>query len=78
MAGSYRHITNSDGSFRGVEQLDNMNDAYEALKECYDMIRWLSGGGDRDRIAAAWFHGHFRRVNPRANVRFERKFWDDE
>jgi hypothetical protein len=39
MAGSYRHITNGDGSFRGVELLDNLGDACEALEECYDMIR---------------------------------------
>jgi hypothetical protein len=44
MAGSYRHVTNDDGSFRGTNLLDHMGDAYEALDECHRMIRWLARG----------------------------------
>ena len=39
MAGSYRHITNDDGSYRGVDLLDNLGDADEALEECVAMIQ---------------------------------------
>ncbi len=44
MAGSYRHITNDDGTFAGTALLDHMGDAYEALEECHHMITVLSGG----------------------------------
>lgn len=59
MAGSYKHIVNDRNEFRGVELLDHLGDAYEALEECYDMIQYLTGG-DRRRIHEAWLHGHIR------------------
>lgn len=56
MAGSYLHCikVHKDGtySFRGVEMLDGLGDAYEALEEMFDMIEFLSGG-DRQRILEA-------------------------
>lgn len=55
MAGSYSHITNEDGSFRGIDLIDNMGDAYEALEECYGMIQWLGRGSKQD-IAEAEKH----------------------
>jgi len=71
MAGSYKHIVNSDGSFRGTHLLDHMGDAFEALQECYDMIQWLSerlvkaSGGVHSRsevIASASVLGHLVKV----------------
>jgi hypothetical protein len=53
MAGSYRHVTKDDGSFRGTGLLDNSRDVYEALEECIAMINELSGG-DRAKIHEAW------------------------
>lgn len=42
MAGSYRHIVNHDGSFRGIELIDNLGDALEALQDCYEIIQRLT------------------------------------
>lgn len=52
MAGSYSHITNDDGTFRGADLLDHLGDAYEALEECYGMI-WYLADGDADRVEEA-------------------------
>lgn len=78
MAGSYRHITNADGSFRGADLIDNLGDAYEALEECYDMIQQLTGG-DKKKIHKAWLEGHFKKRCPPENLpmaTFER-FWEE-
>jgi len=40
MAGSWNHIVTKRGQFRGVELIDNLGDADEALEECYGMV-WL-------------------------------------
>jgi hypothetical protein len=52
MAGSYKHIVNHNNEFIGVELLDHLGDAYEALEECYWMIKYLSGG-DKTKIFEA-------------------------
>lgn len=53
MAGSYRHCTNDDGTFRADGQLiDNMGDAHEACEMMHWLIRHLSGG-DEQKIRAA-------------------------
>lgn len=56
MAGSYHHCiqTLKDGTirFRGVELIENLGDAYEALEEMFDMIEFLSGS-DKQRILDA-------------------------
>jgi hypothetical protein len=47
MAGSFDHIAvmrHGELRFRGVELLDDMGDAYEAIEEMFDMIEHLSGG----------------------------------
>jgi hypothetical protein len=44
MAGSYRHTINDDGTFRGVDLLDHLGDAFEALEEMYGMIWYLADG----------------------------------
>ncbi len=53
MAGSYRHITTKNNEFIGIDLIDNLGDAYEALEECFLMIDNLSGG-DKQRIFEAW------------------------
>lgn len=40
MAGSWGHITDDQGRFRGLGTVENLGDAYEALEECYGMV-WL-------------------------------------
>lgn len=52
MAGSYRHIADPDNKFRGIDLIDNLGDAHEALEECYDIIEFLSGG-DKQTIYEA-------------------------
>lgn len=52
MAGSYRHITDSKNNFIGVDLLDHMGDAYEALEECWHIINILSEG-DKNKICEA-------------------------
>lgn len=49
MAGSYRHIVTKDNKFKGVKNIDNLGDAYEALEECYEFIQILTGG-DKEKI----------------------------
>jgi hypothetical protein len=43
MAGSYKHTVNSKNGFIGVDLLDNLGDAWEALEECHWMIKHLTG-----------------------------------
>lgn len=59
MAGSYLMVTNSDGTFRGSELLENLGDASEAVEEMWDMIEWLTGG-DKFKIHCAHI-GHLRK-----------------
>lgn len=78
MAGSYRHITNPDGTFRGTELLDNLGDAHEALEECYEMIQYLTKG-NRRHVFEAWLHGYAIRHCPPENrpmFTFSR-FWNE-
>ena len=60
MAGSYRHITEDDGSLSGPEdhRLDNLGDAYEAIEEMYGMIWWLADG-DPKRVNQAHLNWDF-------------------
>lgn len=44
MAGSFHHLIDKDLKFRGLDLIDNLGDAHEALEECYDMIMHLTGG----------------------------------
>ena len=55
MAGSYGHIVDEKGRFLGTQLIDHLGDAYEALEECYLMIRYLSGD-DPNRIEGARAH----------------------
>lgn len=69
MAGSYKHVVNDDGTFRGVDLLDHMGDAYEAVEEMYGMI-WFLADGDDARVETArqnWQIGFDR--SPGRNVR---------
>jgi hypothetical protein len=52
MAGSLNHITSDDGEFIGIDLIDNLGDAYEALEDCFHLIAILSGG-DKDKINTA-------------------------
>ena len=55
MAGSYKHCTNEDGSFRSedfTDLIENLGDAYEACEEMHWMINYLAGG-DKTKIEEA-------------------------
>jgi hypothetical protein len=52
MAGSYHHIVDEKNEFQGVDLLDNLGDAHEALEECHFMIKHFSGG-DLNKIFEA-------------------------
>ena len=43
MAGSLNHIVGDDGHFT-MSTIENMGDAHEALHECFEIIRAMSGG----------------------------------
>lgn len=49
MAGSYKHIVDENNQFIGIDLIDNLGDAYEALEECYEYIQILTGG-DKELI----------------------------
>lgn len=50
MAGSFNHIVDSNEGFT-MEYIENLGDAEEALRECFDLITIL--GGNHDRISLA-------------------------
>jgi len=89
VAGSYRHVTNSDGSYRGIDLLDNLGDASEAIEEMWQMIAYLSKEfaelddiepDQRHLIHEAWRYGVERPPENTANESicgFD-SFWDDE
>jgi hypothetical protein len=52
MAGSYGHIVNEDGTYRGCDLIENGGDAVECIEHCYLMIQHLSGGS-KEKIAEA-------------------------
>lgn len=52
MAGGYKHCTNEKNEFIGIDLLDNMGDAHEALEQMFWMIQYLSGG-DQKKIEEA-------------------------
>ena len=76
MAGSYRHLTNADGTFRGFDLVENRKDCAEAIEEMWLMIDWLTGG-DKQKIFEAWREGYFKKECPPENLpmaTYER-FW---
>lgn len=85
MAGSYQHVTNDDGSFRGLDLIDNLGDAYEAIEEMHDMIafmaRAISPDDPRLAIHEAWRYGVDRPPENTANESlcgFDAYWADDE
>lgn len=77
MAGSYRHITDKDNKFLGVDYLDNLGDAYEALEECHAMIEYLTLG-HKNSIFDAYNEGCLRKHNPEAaDKNTTQRFWKD-
>jgi hypothetical protein len=67
MAGSYRHVVDDEGEFRGVELIDNLGDAYEALEECVAMIKQLAND-DKSVIYQAWLEGYAKPNYPPENI----------
>jgi hypothetical protein len=89
MSGSYLHVTNSDASFRGLDLIENLGDAYEAIEEMHNMIAWLAdrvAGFDRSldtpkaAIHAAWRYGHPRPPENTADESLAgyEAFWSDD
>ena len=78
MAGSYLHVTDTDWSFRGIDLIDNLGDAYEALQEMHAMIGYLAAEVSRDdprrAIHEAHREGYGRRYCPPENVADDRLF----
>ena len=48
MAGSLNHIVREDGYF-WMNLIENLGDAKEALYDCFEIIRELTGG-DREKV----------------------------
>lgn len=42
MAGSYRHLVTDEGTYRGMELIDNMGDAAEAIDELFFILQHVS------------------------------------
>jgi hypothetical protein len=84
MAGSYRHVTDSQGAFTGLDLIDNLGDAYEAIEEMHLMIGWLASrlnpDDPRRAIHEAWREGYLRPRAPgnaaRENLAGFDTFWD--
>ena len=66
MAGSYRHVTDRENNFIGIELIDNLGDAYEALEQMYLMIKHLTDN-DKAKIHKAWRDGYARKMCPPEN-----------
>ncbi len=52
MSGSYKHCTNDDWTFRGIDLLDHMGDAHGALAQMHWMI-WFLAESDTAKIEHA-------------------------
>ena len=59
MGGGYIHLTDSDNNFIGTDTIENLGDASEALEECYEIIKELSGGS-KEAIYEAAKRAHSR------------------
>ena len=56
MSGSFDMILKEDGEFT-MDLIGNMGDAYEALEECFEVIKYLSGGNlEKIREALVWHY----------------------
>lgn len=75
MAGSYRHITDHDNKFRGIDLIDHLGDAYEALEECYDMIAFLTNN-DKQKIFNAWLKGHVEKRFGKERIKSDPKVFN--
>ena len=70
MAGSLNHIVGKDGHFK-MGLIENLGDAHEALHECFEIIRVLTGG-NVDTVNAACDTLEF----PRIEVPMRPSEWD--
>ena len=61
MAGSLSHVVGEDGRFR-MGLIENLGDAHEALHECFEIIRVLTGG-DKDAVNAVCDELSFPRID---------------
>lgn len=70
MAGDYNFVTDSDGNFIGVDQLDNLGDAYEALEACVAIINSLADatGNRKTAIYEAYIDGYCQNHIPPENM----------
>jgi hypothetical protein len=74
MAGSYRHITDENNNFKGIELIGDLGDAYEALEECWYIINILSGG-DKQKIADAHLE-YIRRTGGNVEYIKSKDYWE--
>ena len=77
MAGSYEHVTKKGGIFRGLDLIDNLGDAHEALEECVWMIKWLAGG-DEDKLNEAHRQFCIDSYGSFENAPWQRLWYDKE
>lgn len=84
MAGSYRHVTEADGSFRGFDLIENGGDAAEAIDEMWQMIAYMGAQLTPDDPRRAIHEAHrFGVERPPGNtanddlMSFDR-YWSDE
>lgn len=75
MAGSYRHITNNSNEFIGIDLIENLGDAHEALEECYQIIKEL--GGTKKKIYKAQCHIHKKTIGGNFPFSFE-EYWKED
>ncbi len=80
-------MIDKDLKFLGVDLIDHLGDAHEALEECYDMIMHLTGGDKRKIFEAHLAHlakriPHHHPDHPdykaNADVRTFERYWDDD
>lgn len=75
MAGSYRHIVNSDNKFIGCDLIENLGDACSALQDCYAIIKEL--GGTHARIYRAKVTIH-KQLFPNEKFPFSyHEYWEE-
>lgn len=77
MAGSYKHIVNKSNQFIGIDLIDHLGDAHEALEECYELIKIMSGG-DQNKIYEAYIQYLKNIQSDMADKISFDDFWGDE
>ncbi len=62
MAGSFKHVVDDTGSYRGVDLLENMGDMHEAVEQMAFMLLFISRSDDGKASVSDAEEAYFARM----------------